>query len=75
MHPADPVLSPLWVLPFAAVEGSLPWILFSGLAPLSYLSLRAPDGRCPLWVLGLEWGLPAALALVLHFRQRWTQQG
>lgn len=58
-----PTLHPwylLWVLPFAAAEASIPWILFSGLAPLSYLSHRTADGRVPLWVLAIEWGALAA---------------
>jgi len=60
----------LWVVPFAAAEVSLPWLLFTGLVPLSYLSLRAPDGRVPMDVLAIEWGAPAVLALALGIRKR-----
>lgn len=68
-----PTLHPwylLWILPFAALEVSWPWILMTGLAPLSYLSLRTADGRVPLAILLLEWGAPALLALVLWVRRR-----
>jgi hypothetical protein len=60
----------LWIVPFAAAEVSLPWLLFTGLVPLSYLSLRAPDGRVPLKVLAIEWGAPALLGIVLRVRKQ-----
>lgn len=60
----------LWIVPFAAVDVSLPWLLFTGLVPLSYLSLRASDGRVPTNVLILEWGLPAVLGIALTVRKR-----
>jgi hypothetical protein len=63
-----PTLHPwyvLWILPFAALEASVPWILFSGLAPLSYLSFREPDGRVPGAVLAIEWGVPILCTLAI----------
>jgi len=66
-----PTLHPwylVWIVAFASLEWSRPWLLFSGLAPLSYLSLRAGDGRVPLWLLAIEWGIPCAAALVLAAR-------
>lgn len=62
----SPTLHPwylLWILPFAAIERSWTWIFLTGLAPLAYLSLGAADGRVPLLILILEWGLPAGLAM------------
>ncbi len=70
-----PTLHPwylLWIVPFAAAGPSIPWLLFTALAPLSYLSLRAPGGRVPAWVLAFEWGIPAATALWLR-AGRWRR--
>jgi alpha-1,6-mannosyltransferase len=60
----------LWIVPFAATDVSLPWLLFTGLVPFSYLSLRAADGRVPMDVLAMEWGLPAVLGIALLMRKR-----
>jgi len=60
----------LWIVPFAAAEVSLPGLLFTGLAPLCYLSLRVPGGQIPTWALALEWGAPALLAIALAARKR-----
>jgi hypothetical protein len=60
----------LWIVPFAAAEVSLPGLLFTGLVPLSYLSLRVPGGEVSAWALAVEWGAPAVLAIVLAARKR-----
>lgn len=51
----------LWVLPWAALTRSVPWLLASALAPLLYLPQL---GAVPLfpWVLAAVWGPPAAAA-------------
>ncbi len=49
----------LWILPFAALRASPPWILLCGLAPLGYVGLgpylRAGTWPEPLWARLLLW--------------------
>jgi len=72
-----PVLHPwyiLWVLPFAAIRGSWPWIALACASFLSYLPLdrwRATgEWIAPSWVPWVEWGaLFSAAAVHLWIRR------
>ncbi len=63
-----PTLHPwyvLWILPFAALRTSVPWILLSGLAFLGYWGLEAfretGSWPQPLWLRIVLWSPPLAL--------------
>jgi hypothetical protein len=61
----SPTLHPwyvLWVLPFAAVYYSIPWLLFAALVPLAYFDAGG-DVPWPLRVV--EYGVPLAVWIVL----------
>lgn len=62
----SPVLHPwylLWLLPFAAMQLAWPWLLLIHLSVLAYLGT---GGDLPLWVLAVEFSLPAALHVAMR---------
>ena len=65
----SPTLYPwyvLWVLPFAAAFGSIPWLIFAALVPLAYIG---GESGVPWIVRSIEYGIPVLVAVVL-FRSR-----
>jgi hypothetical protein len=73
-----PVLHPwyaLWILPFAALRISRPWVLFTGLAFLPYVAQPAgalPDsGPLPVWVHLAVW-LPLLVLLGRELLRSWA---
>lgn len=75
-----PVLAPwyaLWILPFAALRLSRPWLLFTGLAFLPYLAhpagpLQAP-GPLPVWIHVAVW-LPLLVLLARDVLRSWADR-
>ena len=72
-----PTLHPwyaLWILPVAALRGSAPWILLTGLAPLGYLGLGAYHDTGtwpqPAWARLLLW-TPVLALLVREGVRAW----
>jgi hypothetical protein len=59
----------LWVLPWAALEGSGAWILLAALLPLAYLAQPGGVDLFP-WLQLAIWGPPLALLLWRH--RRWS---
>lgn len=75
-----PVFRPhyaLWILPFAALRISYPWLVFTGLALLPYAGLDAyrAAGAWPeyVWVRILLW-VPLAALLVLQGLRLWRER-
>jgi hypothetical protein len=65
-----PVVMPwyvTWVLPFAVVARQRVWVFFSALVCLAFLVMV--DGIEREWVLGMEYGVFAALLLLERRRQ------
>jgi len=59
----------LWVLPFAALGRSAPWLLLAATSPLLYLPQLRDVGLFPgVWLA--VWGPPAALAAALAVARR-----
>lgn len=74
---ASPTVFPWYLIPLVALlplHPSAPLLLFSGLVALSYLPLPEyhASGRwtLPDWILWIEYGCPAALALLTAWRGR-----
>lgn len=75
-----PVLHPwyaLWILPFAALRISRPWILFTGLAFVPYLAVPAESlasgETLPVWVHLAVW-LPLLLLLTRDLVKVWADR-
>jgi len=75
-----PVLAPwhaLWILPFAALRVSRPWVLFTGLAFLPYLAHPAgphqAPGPLPVWVHVAVW-LPLLVLLARDVLRSWVDR-
>ena len=81
-----PVLRPwyaLWILPFAALRISKPWLLFTGLVFLAYAGPTATSnptlpgtvatGGLPVWVHLAVW-LPLLTLLAREGHQSWTER-
>ncbi len=73
-----PVLAPwhaLWILPFAALRRSWPWMLFTGLAFLPYLAHPAGPhhaaGPLPVWIHLAVW-LPLLVLLAREGLRSWA---